>query len=242
MTIDHRPATLVHFNYIAGRSHRSTCCSRSQSTGHSKSAVGSGRKREHRGRHGTVPCECDAGYVLTNRRAFHIDPSLWPTSSSRRHIRASSGDYIRSLGPRSVGGSDGQGEQTHVHPPVLLLIDLSCTQFGKTALHIAMEAEAVEPEILGPLLAHPQANISLQDEVLYICASNIAALPTLTTACALQAGRTVLHAAIASLDENEQYEAVLTQLLKRKEFSPSLVDRVRVLFAAVCFRVLDKSC
>eukprot|EP01033_Poteriospumella_lacustris_P018758 gene18758-13517_t len=76
-------------------------------------------------------------------------------------------------------------------------------KFGKTALHVAMEAEAVEPEILGPLMAHPQANISLQDE----------------------AGRTVLHTAIASLDENEQYESVLAQLLKRKEFNPSLADR-----------------
>lgn len=48
----------------------------------------------------------------------------------------------------------------------------------------------------------------------------------MTDAPSLQAGRTVLHTAIASLDENEQYESVLAQLLKRKEFSPSLADRV----------------
>lgn len=42
-------------------------------------------------------------------------------------------------------------------------------QFGKNAIHVALEAEVVEDGILAVLLAQPDANISLQDEVRTIC-------------------------------------------------------------------------
>lgn len=90
--------------------------------------------------------------------------------------------------------------------PILFAHQASVTQtdkFSKNAIHVALEAEAVEDDILAVLLAQPDANISLQDE----------------------SGRTAIHTALLTLDENERFESIVATLLKRPEFRPTLVDK-----------------